>query len=133
MIFIEDRIVEFTKNRNSIEERTFAEKVIGMDNFYSRLSNEDLKRTFIQETGLENLTMKTEKRDEIDYKVFVNQKLDNIKYLHHDMDIWEDNVKPEERRNLINGTFKYLKELDSLATEGQYGKFSVIIGFYFLI
>ena len=127
MIFIEDRVVEFTKNRNSIEERTFAEKVIGMDNFYSRLSNAELKRTFLQETGLETITMKSEKREEMDYKAFVNQKLDNVKYLQDDMDVWENNVKPEERRNVISGTFKYLGELDSLATEGQYGKFSVRI------
>ena len=127
MIFIEDRVVEFTKNRNSIEERTFAEKVIGMDNFYSRLSNAELKRTFLQETGLETITMKSEKREEMDYKAFVNQKLDNVKYLQDDMDVWENNVKPDERRNVISGTFKYLGELDSLATEGQYGKFSVRI------
>ena len=42
-------------------------------------------------------------------------------------EVWENNVKPEERRNVISGTFKYLGELDSLATEGQYGKFSVRI------
>lgn len=108
-----------------MQERTFAEKVIGMDNFYTRLSTEDLKRTFLKESGLETINMKTFRRDEIDYKAFVDQKIDNVKYQHRDMDVWENNVKPEERRNIINGTFKYLRELDSLATEGQYGKFSV--------